>query len=91
MCFLPHGLADIIGVLEEHGTHPAAVLFVERHDGLHVQLPGRSVAFAFFRERSTKLDEPCRWQERVDYFIGMGKKEPCDRAAVIEVFGKWLL
>ena len=73
MRFLPHEHADIIGALEKHGIHPASVLFVKRRGRLYVQLPGRSDAFAFFREKSTKLDAQGKWQERVDYFIGMGR------------------
>lgn len=37
------------------------------------------------------LDEQGRWQERVDYYIGMGKKDPCDWSAVMRALGKWLV
>lgn len=90
MRFLPHEHADVTTALKEHGIEPAVVLFVKRRGRLHVEIPGRSDAFAFFREKSTKLDDQGRWQERVDYYIGMGKKEPCDWNAVMAAFGKWL-
>lgn len=89
MRFLPNEHADITAVLGKCGIDPASVLFVKRRGRLHVEVPGRSGAFAFFREKSTKLQEG-KWQERVDYFIGMGKKDPCDWGAVMNAFGKWL-
>ena len=63
-----------------------------REDGLELcrRIRARTDAFAFFREKSTKLDEHGKWQERVDYFTGMGKKDPCDWEAVIAALGKWL-
>ncbi len=90
MRFLPHEHADVTDALKAHGIDAATVLFVKRRGRLHVEIPGRSDAFAFFREKSTRLDEHGRWQERVDYFIGMGKKEPCDWSAVMAALNAWL-
>lgn len=90
MRFLPHEHAGITAALAKQGIEPSSVLFVKRRGRLHVEMPGRTDAFAFFREKSTKLDEQGRWQERVDYFIGLGKKEPCEWAGVMEAFGEWL-
>lgn len=90
MRFLPHEHTDISAALGRHGIEPASVLFVKRRGRLHVELPGRTRTFAFFRAKSTKLDPNGKWQERVDYFIGMGKKDPCDWTAVMAAFGKWL-
>ncbi len=90
MRFLPHEHTDITAALVKHGIDPASVLFVKRRGRLNVEIPGRTDAFAFFREKSTKLDEHGKWQERVDYFTGMGKKDPCDWEAVIAALGKWL-
>lgn len=89
MRFLPHEHADVTDALKKHGVDPASVLFVKRRGRLHVEVPDRSDAFAFFREKSTKLEEG-KWQERVDYFIGMSKKDPCDWAGVMAAFVKWL-
>ena len=89
MRFLPHEHADVTNALKMHGIDPASVLFVKRRGRLHVEIPGRSDAFAFFREKSTKLEEG-KWQERVEYFIGMGKKDPCDWLGVMAAFEKWL-
>lgn len=91
MRFLPHEHTDVTDALRKHDIDPATVLFVKRRGRLHVEIPGRSDAFAFFREKSTKLDEQGRWQERVDYYIGMGKKDPCDWSAVMQALGKWLV
>ena len=90
MRFLPHEPTDVTAALEAHGIDPGTVLFVKRRGRLHVQVPGRSDAFAFFREKSTKLDEHGRWQERVEYFIGQGKKDACDWEAVLRAFRAWL-
>ena len=90
MRFLPHEHADVTAALNKHGIDPATVLFVKRRGRLHVELPSRSDAFAFFREKSTKLDDQGQWHERVDYFIGMGKKDPCDWASVLHAFVRWL-
>lgn len=90
MRFLPHEHAAVTAALVQHGIDPGTVLFVKRKGRLHVQLPGRPGMFAFFRERSTKLDEQGHWQERVDYFIGMDKQHPCDWPAVMAAFAAWL-
>ena len=90
MRFLPHEHAAFTAALIATGADPAQVLFVKRRGRLHVQLPGRADAFVFFRERSTKLDEQGRWQERVDYYTGSGKKEPCDWQRVVMEFEAWL-
>lgn len=90
MRFLPHEHADITSALKGQGVDPATVLFVKRRGRLHVEIPGRSGAFAFFREKSTKLDDDGRWQERVQYFIGMDKTEPRDWPGVMQIFGTWL-
>lgn len=90
MRFLPHEHADVTAALVAQGIDPGTVLFVKRRGRLHVQIPGRSDAFAFFREKSTKLDEHGRWQERVEYFTGMGKKDAYDWAGVMLAFREWL-
>lgn len=90
MRFLPHEHADVTSALREQGIDPASVLFVKRRGRLHVELPGRTGAFAFFREKSTKLDDQGRWQEHVDYFIGMDKKHPRDWSTVLGSFKAWL-
>lgn len=56
MRFLPHEHADVTTALKEHGIDPAAVLFVKRRGRLHVAIPGRSDAFAFFREKRHRPD-----------------------------------
>lgn len=90
MRFLPNEHADMTGALREHGIDTASVLFVKRRGRLHVEIPGRSDAFAFFREKSTKLDDQGRWQERVDYFLGMKKVEPLTWPEVMARFTRWL-
>lgn len=90
MRFLPNEHADVTAALKEHSIDPATVLFVKRRGRLHVEVPGRTDGFAFFREKSTKLDGGGRWVERVDYFIGMGKKEPCDWSTVLKALLEWL-
>lgn len=90
MRFLPHEHADVTAALEHAGINPATVLFVKRRGRLHIEVPGRNDAFAFFREKTTRLDEHGRWQEHVDYFIGMGKKHPGDWSGVMVALRKWL-
>lgn len=90
MRFLPNEHADVTAALREHGIQPASVLFVKRRGRLHVEVPGRNGAFAFFREKSTKLDDQGRWQERVDYFIGRKKEEPLAWTEVMARFVGWL-
>lgn len=90
MRFLPHEHADVTAALQQEAIDPAKVLFVKRRGRLHVELPGRADAFAFFREKSTRLDAEGRWQERVDYFIGMDKQVPCDWASVMSALRTWL-
>lgn len=90
MRFLPHEHADVVDALRKHGIDPTTVLFVKRRGRSQVELPGRADTFAFFRKKSTKLDDQGRWQEQVDYHIGMGKKDPCDWSAVMAAFGVWL-
>lgn len=90
MRFLPGEHADVTAVLRDHGIDPTTVLFVKRRGRLHVEIPGRSDAFAFFREKSTWLDDQGRWQERVDYYIGMDKKRPCDWSAVMAALRIWV-
>ncbi len=90
MRFLPNEYADVTAALREHGIDPAMVLFVKRRGRLHVEIPGRADTFAFFREKSTKLDDQGRWQERVDYFIGTGKKDPFDWSVVMRALIAWL-
>ncbi|MBL7950800.1 MAG: hypothetical protein JNM62_03710 [Flavobacteriales bacterium] len=90
MRFLPHEHADLTATLNRHGVHPVTVLFVKRRGRLHVEVPGHSPAFAFFRAKSTKLGDDGQWQERVQYFIGPGKSEPCDWPDVLHAFERWL-
>lgn len=90
MRFLPSEHAAITTALRAHGIDPAVVLFVKRRGRLHVEVPGRPDAFAFFRKNSTCLDEHGKWQERVDYFIGTDKADPRDWAAVMAAFTAWL-
>lgn len=90
MRFLPHEHADITDALKKYGIDPGTMLFVKRRGRLHVGIPGRNDAFAFFREKSTKLDDHGRWQERVDYFIGMKKEEPLRWPEVMARFLRWL-
>lgn len=90
MRFLLNEHEDITAALRAHGIDPLTILFLKRRGRLHVELPGRSDTFAFFREKSTRLDEQGKWQERVEYFIGKGKADPCDWTAVITAFNAWL-
>lgn len=90
MRFLPEEHAAITAILERNGVRPNAVLFVKRRGRLHVEVPGRSGAFAFFRQKRTKLDELGNWQEHTEYYIGMEKKEPCDWLRMIAAFEEWL-
>lgn len=90
MRFLAHEHADVTEALREHGIEPATVLFVKRRGRLHVEVPGRKDAFAFFREKSTTLDANGKWLERVDYYIGMSKQDPGDWAMIMAAFRKWL-
>lgn len=90
MRFLTHEHTDMTTALQAYGIDPATVLFVKRRGRLHVELPGRGGAFTFFREKSTKLDEHGRWHDRVDYFIGPDKKNPCDWSTVLGSFKAWL-
>ena len=90
MRFLPHEHADVTAALKAQGIDPGTVLFVKRRGRLHVEVSGRSGSFAFFREKSTKLDEQGRWQEQVVYFIGQGKEQPCDWSAVMKALKRWL-
>lgn len=90
MRFLPNEHADIIAELALQGFDPKTVLFVKRRGRLHVEVPGRAHAFAFFREKSTKLDAHGKWLERVEYFVGTGKKDPCDWGSVMTAFRTWL-
>lgn len=90
MRFLQHEHADVSGALRDHGIDPASVLFVKRRGRLHVEIPGRADAFAFFREKSAELDDQGRWRERVDYFIGMKKEESVTWPEVMARFARWL-
>lgn len=89
MRFLKQEHEDITAALRAHGIDPTSVLFVKRRGRLHVEVPGREDAFAFFREKSTRLDDG-RWQEHVQYFLGMGKTDPCDWSGVLSAFHGWL-
>ncbi len=90
MRFLPHEHAEITAALKRAGVDPFSVLFVKRRGRLHVEIRGRADAFAFFREKSTKLGNDGKWQERVHYFIGRGKTDPCDWSDVLRTFEEWL-
>lgn len=90
MRFLSHEHADVVAALQVAGIDATTVLFVKRRGRLHIEVPGRTDTFAFFREKSTKLDEQGRWQERVVYYIGMDKKRPCDWSAVMAALKNWL-
>lgn len=92
MRFLPHEHKAITAALETHGIDPRSILFVKRHGRLHVELPGRSDAFIFFREKNTKLDERGHWQEGTDYFIGAARDKSTARgwSQVMEAFVTWL-
>lgn len=90
MRFLPHEHADVTAALDRHGIDPASVLFVKRRGRLHVQLPGRKDAFAFFREKRTSLTPDGRWQEQVAYFIGMDRSHACGWPEVLRALEQWL-
>ena len=90
MRFLASEHPDMTSALRDHGIDPASVLCVKRRGRLHVEVPGRNDAFAFFREKTTKLDDQGRWQERVDYFIGMKNEEPLAWSEVMARFVRWL-
>lgn len=90
MRFLLNEHADITAALRALGIDPATVLFVKRRGRLHVEVPGRPDAFAFFRKSGTRLDEQGRWQERVDYFIGTNKADARHWTEVLSVFDSWL-
>jgi len=89
--FLPNEHAAVVAALHARGVDPATVLFVKRRGRLHVQVPGHTDTFCFFREKSTKLDGQGRWQDRTDYFIGMDKEQPCEWSAVMSAFERWLM
>ncbi|HRH38221.1 MAG TPA: hypothetical protein PK760_07745 [Flavobacteriales bacterium] len=90
MRFLDHEHADVVAELKRNGLDERNVLFVKRRGRLHVELPGRDDAFAFFREKSAKLDEHGQWQEHVEYYIGNDKKNPCHWEQVVAAFKSWL-
>ncbi len=90
MRFLPHEHAAFVDALRRAGPDTATVLFVKRRGRLHVELPGRSDTFAFFREKSTKLNAEGRWQEQVSYYLGRDKDHPLEWAAVLRAFDHWL-
>lgn len=90
MRFLLSEHADFTAALRAHGIDPVTVLFVKRRGRLHVEVPGRPNAFAFFRKSGTRLDEQGRWQERVDYFIGTNKADARDWTEVMSAFDTWL-
>lgn len=90
MRFLPNEHAAFVDALREAGLDATTVLFVKRRGRLHVELPGRSDTFAFFREKSTKLNAEGRWDEQVAYYLGMDKDHPLQWAAVLLAFSDWL-
>ncbi|HEX2616326.1 MAG TPA: hypothetical protein VHL57_02225 [Flavobacteriales bacterium] len=73
MRFLPHEHAAFTAALRESGVDTAMVLFVKRRGRLHVEVPGRTDTFSFFRSKGTSLDANGQWVERTDYFIGEGR------------------
>ena len=90
MRFLPNEHAAITAALQKVGIDPLTVLFVKRRGRLHVVLHGRSDAFAFFREKFTKLNGEGRWQEQVAYYLGNDKEDPLEWAAMLLAFNEWL-
>ena len=92
MRFLPPEHAAITAALSAHGADIKSVLFVKRHGRLHVQLPGRTDTFVFFRRKTTKLDANGQWQDRTDYFIGSARAEGIGIGweEVMEAFRSWL-
>ncbi|MEO8069184.1 MAG: hypothetical protein ABI599_15910 [Flavobacteriales bacterium] len=92
MRFLPHEHAAVTAALQAHGVDASGVLFVKRRGRLHIQLPGKPDAFAFFRKKSTTLDAQGRWHDRVDYYIGSEKAEGTGRTweEVLAAFTAWL-
>jgi hypothetical protein len=90
MRFLPHEYAGITAALADQGIDPVSVLFVKRRGRMHVELSGRSDAFVFFREKSAKLDARGKWQEHVDYFLGMKKDDPVAWPDVLAALENWL-
>lgn len=90
MRFLASEHAAFVEALRDAGFDPTTVLFVKRHGWLHVELPNRSDAFAFFRERSTRLNTEGRWEDQVAYHIGKDKDHVLEWAEVLHAFQKWL-
>lgn len=91
MRFLPHEHQAFTALLAKHGIDAGDVLFVKRRGRLHVQCPGRSDTFAFFRAKRTTLDAEGRWQERTAYAIGAGRTEAMRTwGDVLHAFEAWL-
>lgn len=92
MRFLPHEHAAVTGTLSAQGIDVRAVLFVKRRGRLHVQVPGRTDTFAFFRKKVTKLDANGKWEDRTDYYLGNAKAEGegISWDEVLRAFRSWL-
>jgi hypothetical protein len=92
MRFLPHEHTAITAALSAYGVDPSTVLFVKRRGRLHVQVPGRTDTFTFFRKKSTTIDDAHQWQHRTDYYIGMSKPEAAGATwtDVVTAFNAWL-
>ena len=90
MRFLAHEHAAFVEALRAAGFDPATILFVKRRGRLHVELPGKSSAFAFFRERSTRLNAAGRWEDRTTYHLGKDKMNALEWGDVLRAFQEWL-
>ena len=90
MRFLHHEHSALADALREAGFNPTTILFVKRRGRLHVELPGKSSAFVFFRERSTRLNAAGRWEDRTTYHLGKDKMNALEWGDVLRAFQEWL-
>lgn len=92
MRFLSHEHAAVTEALASQGIDVTTVLFVKRRGRLHVQIPGRTDTFSFFRKKTTKLDATGQWLDRTDYFLGNAKTDGAGISweEVLSAFRSWL-
>jgi hypothetical protein len=92
MRFLPHEHAAVTEALAARGIDIRTVLFVKRRGRLHVQIPGRTDTFAFFRKKTTRLDANGQWLDRTDYYLGNAKTDGAGIGweDVLTAFRAWL-
>lgn len=86
MRFLAHEHAAFVEPCVMLASTLRRSFFVKRRGRLHVELPGKSSAFAFFRERSTRLNAAGRWEDRITYHLGKDKMNALEWADVLRAF-----